>query len=184
MARSLPAALRNLGVDIRIVLPFYKAMRLGKMRKKKIGECSLIYDGKKEKVEVIEIEHPTSQIPAYLLSNKKYLNTADHPDTFAFFDKAIIKIISDKILSWMPDIIHCNDLHTGLIPLMVRENNVAVKTVLTIHNLSYQGKASVEVLQKLKLDQTRCRLEKWEINNRQLNFLMEGIVHADVVTTV
>ena len=184
VARSLPAALRNLGVDIRIVLPFYKAMRLGKMRKKKIGECSLIYDGKKEKVEVIEIEHPTSQIPAYLLSNKKYLNTADHPDTFAFFDKAIIKIISDKILSWMPDIIHCNDLHTGLIPLMVRENNVAVKTVLTIHNLSYQGKASVEVLQKLKLDQTRCRLEKWEITNRQLNFLMEGIVHADVVTTV
>ncbi len=184
VARSLPAALKKLGVDIRIVLPFYKAIRLGRMRKKKIGECVLKYAAKKEKVEIIEIEHPVSKIPVYLLRNRKYLDMINYPDTFAFFDKAIVKIIAQDCLSWTPQIIHCNDLHTGLIPLLLNELTAPIKTVLTIHNLSYQGKASIDVLERLDLDQNKCRLEKWEIASKQVNFLMEGIIHADAVTTV
>ncbi len=184
VARSLPAALKSLGVDIRIVLPFYKAIRVRKIKKKKIGDCNLIYDGKKEKVEIIEIEHPVSRIPVYLLQNRKYLDSINYPDTFAFFDKAIIEIIAQNYLSWIPQIIHCNDLHTGLIPLLLRAKTKSVKTVLTIHNLSYQGKASIDVLDKLDLDPTRCRIEEWEIASKQVNFLMEGIIHADIVTTV
>lgn len=184
VARSLPTALADLGVDIRVVLPFYKAIRLGRIKKTKVGEFKMNYGGISEKVEIIEVANPITKIPVYLLRNGKYLGIAHHPETFAFFDKAIIKIISEKVLSWLPEIIHCNDLHTGLIPLLVKENKISVKTILTIHNLSYQGKASIEVLDKLKMDKTKCHLEKWEVTNRQLNFLMEGIIHADVVTTV
>ncbi len=184
VARSLPAALRDLGVDIRIVLPFYKAIRLGRIKKTKVGEFKMNYGGIHEKIEIIEVANPITNIPVYLLKNDKYLGVAHHPETFAFFDKAIIKITSENVLTWVPEIIHCNDLHTGLIPLLVKENKIPVKTILTIHNLSYQGKASIEVLDKLKMDKTKCHLEKWEVENRQLNFLMEGIIHADVVTTV
>ena len=184
VARSLPAALADLGVDIRVVLPYYKAIRLGRIKKNFAGEFKLDYGGTLEKVEIIEVANPITMIPVYLLRNDKYLGVAHHPDTFAFFDKAIIKIISENVLSWLPEIIHCNDLHTGLIPLLVRENKIGVKTILTIHNLSYQGKASVDVLDKLKMDQTKCHLENWEIENKKLNFLMEGIIHADIVTTV
>ncbi|MBI3955270.1 glycogen synthase [Candidatus Gottesmanbacteria bacterium] len=184
VARSLPAALRDLGVDVRVILPFYKAIRLGRIKKTKVGEFKMNYGGINEKVEIIQVANPITNIPVYLLRNDKYLGIAHHPDTFAFFDKAIIKIISENVSSWTPEIVHCNDLHTGLIPLLVKENKIPVKTILTIHNLSYQGKASIEVLDKLKMDKTKCHLEKWEVENRQLNFLMEGIIHADVVTTV
>ncbi len=184
VARSLPAALRDLGVDIRIILPFYKAIRLGKIKKNIVVTFELNYGGKPETVKIVHTENPITGIPVYLMQNDKYLGVAHHPETFAFFDKAIEKITADNLLSWLPDIIHCNDLHTGLIPLLVRDNKVPVKTVLTIHNLSYQGKASIEVLDKLKVDKTKCHLDKWEITNRQLNFLMEGIIHADIVTTV
>lgn len=184
VARSLPAALTDLGVDIRIILPYYKAIRLGRIKKIKTGELKMNYGGILEKVEIIKANNPITQVPVYLLRNDKYLGVANHPDTFAFFDKAIIKIISENLLSWIPEIIHCNDVHTGFIPLLVKENKIGVKTILTIHNLSHQGKASTDVLEKLKVDKTKCHLENWEVVNRRLNFLMEGIIHADVVTTV
>lgn len=184
VARSLPLALKKLGVDIRIVLPYYKALRLGKIKRKKIGECILKYASEREMVEIIEIEHPVSKIPVYLLRNRKYLDIVDHPDTFAFFDKAVVEVIAQNCLLWTPHIIHCNDVHTGLLPLLVRESRLAVKTMLTIHNLSYQGKAPVKVLTKLGIDESKCKVLKWEIASKQINFLMEGIVHADVITTV
>lgn len=184
VARSLPAALHELGASVRVVLPYYKAIRLRNLKRTKVGKFELNYGGKNEIVEIIQVNNPITGTTVYLLQNDKYLGVAHHPDTFAFFDKAVIKIATENLLSWMPDIIHCNDLHTGLIPLLVRDNKIPVKTVFTIHNLSYQGKASVEVLDKLKMDKTKCHLDDWEVANRQLNFLMEGIIHADLVTTV
>lgn len=184
VARSLPAALRAIGVDIRVVLPFYKALRLGKTKKTKVAEIQFSYAGKKETVKIFQVLHPDNKAPIYLLSHPRYLVTPYFPDTFAFFDKAIVAMISHTGLSWKPDIIHCNDLHTALIPLLVREGKIPVKTMLTIHNLSYQGQTSVEILDKLGIGKSKSRIVKWEIKSKQVNFLLEGIVHADVITTV
>lgn len=184
VARSLPAALKEIGVDIRNILPFYAAIELGKEKKRKVAEFKIKYDKKDEKVEVFMVFQPSSKVPVYLLRNKNYLSVPKSPDTFAFFDKAVVNIVKDNILSWQPEIIHCNDHHTGLIPLFIKEMRLPVKTILTIHNLSYQGRTSLEILKKLEIRNLGSSLLSWEIKSRQLNCLTEGIIHCDIVTTV
>lgn len=184
VSRSLPAALKELGVDIRNIIPFYDVLKFGRTKRRETGNFEVIYGGKKEKVEIYEVQNPKNNVPVYLLRNKTYLSIAKSPDTFAFFDKAIVEIIQKNYLSFLPDVIHCNDHHTGLIPLLIRAMKLPVKTILTIHNLSYQGRNSTEVLEKLEVNHLKSKIMNWEIESRQLNFLMEGIIHADLVTTV
>jgi len=184
VAKSLPAAFSKLGVDIRIVIPYYKAIDLGSQKAIRINTLTTDYAGKKEEIEIYEVKHPLNGVPVYLLKHNKFFSFADFPDTFALFDKAIIEAISGNLLSFIPDIIHCNDLHTGLVPLLIRINKLPVKTLLTIHNLSYQGKTSLDVLAKMGLNKNKFQISDWEIVNRQVNFLLEGIIHADIVTTV
>lgn len=184
VARSLPSALKKMGIDIRSVIPYYDILRLGRNKKKFIGDLKVLYDKKSELVKIYEVSHPTSNVPVYLLKNNKYLDKVRQTDTFAFFDKAIVEIIKQNILGWIPEIVHCNDHHTGLIPLLIREEKLPVKTLFTIHNLSYQGRCQVDLLDRLDINLSKCKVVHWEIKTRKINFLTEGIIHADIVTTV
>ena len=74
-------------------------------------------------------------VAVYLLKHNKYLDAPVMPDTFAFFDKAIVAMVGENRLGWIPEIIHCNDLHAALIPLLLKESKISIKTMLTIHNL-------------------------------------------------
>lgn len=183
VARSLPSALSHLGVDIRVIIPFYKAINLGTEKAVRINTIDVKYNEKIEEIEIYEIRHPQNKFPVYLLKNK-YFKIADFPDTFALFDKAVVEIIKKNYLFFIPDIIHCNDLHAGLIPLLVKLGKMSQKTVLTIHNLSYQGKTSLNVLTKMGINKDKCQVSEWEVVNRQVSFLLEGIIHSDIVTTV
>lgn len=186
VSRSLPAALIERGVDIRIALPFYKAVRLGRIKRTKITKFRVEFAKRKEKVEIFQVFHPLGNVPVYLFRNKRYLEIpkSKSMDTFAFFDKAVVEAVRNNHLEFFPDIIHCNDHHIGMIPLLVKEYQMPVKTMLTIHNLSYQGSNSVDVVKKLGIDESRCKVLRWEIKSRKINFLTEGIIHADIVTTV
>ena len=184
VAASLPRALSALGVDIRIVVPFYKALKLGRSRKKLVKHFTVKYADKLEKVEVYEAAHPTSKVPVYLLKHNKYLDAPKFPDTYAFFDKSIVTMIAENHLSWIPEIIHCNDVHTALIPLLLKESKMSTKTMLTIHNLTYQGRTSLDILAKIGLEKNKCQVVQWEAQAKKINFLLEGITHADIITTV
>lgn len=184
VAESLPRALSNVGIDIRIVIPFYKALKLTRSKKKLIKKLTIKYANKLEKVELFAVTHPLSKVPVYLLKNNKYLDAPKFPDTYAFFDKAIVTVVGDNLLDWMPEILHCNDVHTALIPLLLKENAIPIKTMLTIHNLSHQGRASLDILDRIGLDKSKCQVIQWETESRKINFLLEGITHADIITTV
>lgn len=184
VARSLPSALVGLGADIRVIIPYYRVLKLGRQKKKKVGEVWLEYAHKKEIAKIYEVRHPASLAPVYLVQHKKYLGIAKFPDTYAFFSLVIVKAVKENIFNWHPQIIHCNDLHTSLVPLLLKEDKLPVKTMLTIHNLSYQGKTAMELVTRLGLDESRCKIIHWEIKSKKINLLMEGIVHADVITTV
>lgn len=184
VAESLPRALSSLGIDIRIVVPFYKALKLGRNRKKFVKHFTVKYAERNEKVEVYEVEHPTSKVLVYLLKNSKYLDTPVFPDTYAFFDKAIVGVIAENHLSFLPEIVHCNDIHTALVPLLLKEKKMPTKTVLTIHNLTYQGRTSLSILPKIGLEKNKCQIVQWETESKKINFLLEGITHADIITTV
>src|SRR3989338_1224781 len=182
--RSLPNALSELGVNVRVILPFYKSLKLEGAVKKKLATSKIEYNRKKEEVIIYKVSHPITRVTVYLIKNHKYLDVARTQETFAFFNKAVIDLIRSGLFKFIPDIIHCHDHHTGLIPLLLKKKEMNVKAVLTIHNLAYQGYSPVELLKKIGLDVSDCQITKWEIASRRLNFLLEGIIHADLITTV
>lgn len=183
VAYSLPKALFSLGVDIRVILPFYKALKLQGQRRKFIKRITVNYGNKRLSVNIYEISFIKYKIPVYILQNDDYLSIPSR-ETFAFFDLAVIEIIKDNALNWTPQIIQCNDHHTGLIPLLARHNNLDLKTLFTIHNLQHRGESDIDTVEKIGIDSKKCRLLEWEIKRKRVNFLLEGIVHADLINTV
>ena len=83
-------------------------------------------------VEVYKVFHPLGKNAVYLVRNKRYLEIPKSQDAFAFFDKAIVEAIKNNHLGFVPEIIHCNDHHTGLIPLLVKENGSEIFPLLSI----------------------------------------------------
>lgn len=184
IARSLPGALKTLDVDIRVIIPYYKVVKFRRNKKIKVGVCELLYAGKKEKVEIWQSFNPYTKVIAYFLKNKKYLDIVIPMETWGFFNKAVVEVIKSNILNWKIDIIHINDWHCGLIPLLIKTEKLPIKIMLTIHNLYHQGKSPIDIVKKMDIDPGLCKTLSWEIKSRQVNFLLEAIVHADIITTV
>ena len=124
VAGALPKALKNLGLDVRLVIPRYQA----------IDTPSKL---------------PGSQVPVYYVSSAKYFDRdeiygyADDEERFRFFSRAVLELTKKE--KFEPDIIHVNDYHTALIPELLRTDYgrdpffAATRSVLTIHNLANQG---------------------------------------------
>jgi starch synthase len=184
IARSLPGVLKTMDVDIRVLIPYYKAVKFGRNKKAKIGEYVFLYGGKNIKVEVWQSLNPYSKVISYFLKNKKYLDVESSIETWGFFAKAVVELIKSKILNWMPNIVHVNDYHGGLVPLLIRQEKLPIKVMLTIHNLTFQGRAPVSIIQRMGIDLNLCKTLQWEIKSKQINFLQEAIIHSDIVTTV
>ncbi len=184
IARSLPGALKTLDVDIRVIIPYYKVLKMGRNKKSKIGIFSFSYAGKTAKVEVWQALNPHTKVICYFLKNSKYLDIVTPVEIWGFFDKAVVELIKSKILDWTPQIVHINDRHGGLIPLLIKQEKMSIKTMLTIHNLAFQGKSPVDLIQRMGIDPSLCKVLRWEIKSRQINFLQEAIIHSDIITTV
>lgn len=103
----------------------------------------------------------------------------DNNERYFYFQFVILDLIQRKLLS--PDILHCNDHHTGLLPLLSQVYAIQVHTVFTIHNFLYHGHFSVEEKEQLPT-KVQKHLSPTQWNN--YSALLEGIAHANRVTTV
>ena len=170
VAGSLPKALKRLGVDIRLVMPGYSFI---------------------QKVPFL----PGSEVPVYYLSHPRYFQKEQTVVTdwqshkqFAWFSRQIL----ESLPTWdfWPDIIHLNDWHPALAAVILKnifakdKRYAKIATVLTIHNLAYQGISSLNILRLTGLDKHPCCVLRWDKENRDIDILMEGIIHADFVNTV
>lgn len=189
---SLPHALKKLGVDVRICLPAYQSIPKALLNnKKRIVKKTVPLAWRKQRLTVWETE--ANGVPVYLLDQPYYFDRAnyygyfDDAERFAFFSRAALDILPD--IDFQPDIIHAHDWHTALIPLYLRGIYAQqpfwqkMKTVLTIHNLAYQGRFSPEVAEDvfgLAWDYHSASLEYYD----SVNCLKGGILAADYVTTV
>lgn len=184
VARSLPRALKSMGVDIRLVIPHYKALNVLGQRKKRIAVFHILYGTQKLEITLHKIFFLNTDIPVYLLGNKQYFDKPSS-ETFVVFAIAIVEVLKHHLFgSWLPEIVHCNDNHCGLIPLLIKASKLSMKTLLTIHCITHQRKFAPNIIEKLHIPEKTIALMKWESVSNQFNLLHQGIVYADWINTV
>jgi starch synthase len=204
VASALPKALFEMGHDVRVIMPKYGSINDRRyilrdvIRLKKIpvkmGDQSYAVSAKSAfipdtKVQVYFLDHSglfgRSELYVDKKTNKDY---KDNAERFALFARAVLATI--KLLHWEPDVIHCNDWQTGLVPWLLKNEfkrdsfltNTA--TMFSVHNLAYQGNFNPEILPKIGLP---AELEKTGSDAEfygQISFMKIGIMNADIITTV
>lgn len=189
---SLPKALSKIGIDIRIVLPYYNVIK-EKYNLKKEGEFAIEFNSTEEHIGIYSAFLPNTDIKVYFLGNKRYLFSSNSNgkdkriEQFAFFNLAVTHFIHwvSEHHHWSPSLIHCNDWHTALIPLILKQKEKSsIPTLLTIHNLLYQGIGSLRVLDLLNMKDEEAKELKRGKPATEINVLGEGIIHATRVSTV
>jgi starch synthase len=192
---ALPKAVHDLKQDVRLILPAYQDLlpRAGTLRE----VASLTTAGSAAPVRVLEGRLPDTAIPVYLIDAPQYFDRPGNPYTgpdgrdwpdnaqrFARFARAIVEIAQDRAgLDWRPDVVHCNDWQTGLVPALLTLETPRPATVFTVHNLAYQGLFDRATFQTLELPSAWWSMYALEFHN-QLAFIKGGLVFADVLTTV
>ncbi|NIA11788.1 MAG: glycosyltransferase [Nitrospiraceae bacterium] len=188
---ALPKALSEFGVSVCSVMPLYRCIDV---KKHKIAST-----GKRVKVEIgagtfeFEVYKVQNSVTNYFLKNdylfgREYLygmpkgDYRDNDIRFGAFCWAVSKLIKEGFFK--PDIVHVNDWQTSLIPVILKKRlNLNIKTLLTIHNLAYQGVFSRESIDRLSLGWELFHMEALEFWGK-VNFLKGGIVFSDAVNTV
>lgn len=193
VAASLPKELRKLGIDIRVVIPKYKNISEEfKINMTVLKEINVPVGWRNQYCGIQYLEH--DGVPYYFIDNEYYFKRDDiygfydDGERFAFFDRAVLEMIEN--IDFKPDIIQCNDWHTGMIiPLLgahYREKSFyrGIKTIFTIHNLKYQGVFPREILGDLfNLGSEYFSIDSLEFYGG-VSFMKGGINYADVITTV
>ncbi len=207
VSSALPQMLSELGHEVRIVIPKYGAVD---DRKFKIHEIVRLKDlqvkiGEKDVTFSLKscfLPGPRVRVQIYFLDNQEYfgsrnglysdpLTGKDYPDNderFILLNRSVMELIIK--LGWIPDVIHCNDWQTGLIPAYIKtiykdqEGFDKFKTLFTIHNISYQGQFDKDTFPKTGLPKELDSASKGILLNGKVNFLKSGLMFADVINTV
>ena len=191
VAGSLPKALRVRLVGCRVVLPLYESVPQ-ELRETMtfLTSFSVPVAWRRQYCGVFEAKH--NGVIYYLLDNQYYFKRAglyghyDDAERFAFFARAVIEMI--RYIDFKPDIIHANDWQSALIPVYYslfyagQEGYEDIKTVFTIHNIQYQGKYGMEILEDVfGIPQSARPIVE---QDGCVNLMKGAIETADRVTTV
>jgi len=184
---SLPSALHRLGADVGLVLPFYAAVKAGNLSMEHVMTSTLTMGGRTLPFTVLR-RHQTlfiQQDELFLRDGLYGTREGDYPDNwlrFAFFSRAALETI---IALGGADVIHVHDWQTSLLPLYLHvfHPDRHEKTLLTIHNIAYQGLFSPEILPDIGLPESVFTQDGLEFYGN-VNYLKGGIVWADEVNTV
>ncbi|MDD2357629.1 MAG: glycogen/starch synthase [Thiovulaceae bacterium] len=185
VADALPRALSSY-TELYRVIPLYGFMSKKDLQLSQSFEVSL--GNKKYKINLYTKLQNTLNLfflEAPLLSETQNLycdKEGDYVDNdlrFAIFCKAVVALAVNLHV----DILHLNDWHTSLCALFAKEQKLALKTVLTIHNLAYQGIFEKETLARLGISEKYFTMDSLEFYGK-VNFLKAGIAYSDAVTTV
>lgn len=190
---ALPHSIRRLGHDVSVVLPKYRGIQA---RRRRIPSLTIplgdqlrfcpVYEAKSHDVRFFFVDYPHY----YDREGLYQASQRDHPDNGERFALLCLTALEfAKRSASAPDVIHCHDWHTALIPAYLKTIYGSdpffrhTRTLLTIHNLAYQGKFPKETLQKISLSSDLFHPDKLELLGK-VNFLKAGLVFADKINTV
>jgi starch synthase len=194
VAGSLPLALSEMGLDVRLVLPAYPQAVERAIPLKTVATTRI--SGVTEPVRILE-QKREGNLHLYLVDCPSLFNRPGNPYTeasgrpwsdnsqrFALFCRAIVRIAMDQAgLGWCPDVVHCNDWQTGLVPALLAQEWDRPATIFTIHNLSYQGMYDSSTFAQLMLPDQLWSPDGLEFHGN-FSFIKGGLVFADWITTV
>jgi starch synthase len=199
VAGALPKAIRKLGHDIRVVMP-----RFGRVEVDKFGLVRLLdavdvpMDELREPASIWEgrIGTGDAETPVYFVDNARYFDRQgiymypDDAERFIFFSRAALE--SCRALGWQPDVIHCNEWHTALVPnwlkTIYRDDDFFSRTatLYTAHNLEYQGIFGYRILEIAGLADLGfiAHPDVAPDLNDVVDMMARGLLFADIVNTV
>ncbi len=195
VAGSLPKALKDLGHDVRVCMPRYGRVEPSRFNLERALEpFEVSMNAAAEPVSVM-VGHIGRGVPVYLIDNERYFGREgiygypDDGERFILFCRAAMEML--KRLEWQPDVLHCNDWHTGIIPnwlhTIYRDDPFFANTatLYTIHNLQYQGIFGQRILEIAGIDEYGFihHAGMAELEN-VVDLMARGILFADIVSTV
>ncbi|MDD1619631.1 MAG: glycogen synthase GlgA [Methylococcaceae bacterium] len=189
---SLPKALAELGVDVRLIMPNYRAIKTTE----EIYYKSTVRVNNTD-VNILETRLPGTQVIVWLVDYPEFFDFPGNPyvdeqgnawantaERFALFCRIAVEVAMNRsYLEWTPDIIHCNDWQSGLVPALLSLEASRPATVFTIHNMAYQGIFPKTTEASLNLPKSLWNPDGIEFND-MLSFIKGGLAYADRITTV
>jgi starch synthase len=194
VAHSLPNALADLDVEVRVLLPAYRSVLAGLTGLRVLGWLAL--RGGRE-VRILEASHDELATPVWLADmpglfdrpGDPYTDDAgrdwpDNPLRFTLFSEAAASLAEDRLgLGWRADVVHANDWQTGLVPAFLSTGESPPRSVFTVHNLAYDCQFDFGTFQSLHLPSHWWSVDYGEFYDR-FSMLKAGLVFSDVITTV
>ncbi|MBE6050435.1 MAG: glycogen synthase GlgA [Clostridium sp.] len=193
VAGALPKELAKKGVDVRVVIPKYKEINWQMRDRLRFNKWFNIVVGWRTRYCGV-FEYQENGVTYYLIDNERYFNRDglygyyDDAERFAFFDRAVLEML--KQIDWQPDVIHCNDWQTGMIPVLLRLEYYkdlfycSTRTVYSIHNILFQGCFDKVILPELfGYDYEPYKNKSLEFN-KGVSFMKGGINYSDRISTV
>jgi len=194
---ALAVSLEKAGVDIRLLMPLYSSIQTGELAELP-HKLAVPLGVLQEPARLYQGVLPTSSVPVYFLANdalyrrggiygdRNNIPFADNARRFTFLNRGAFEVC--RALKWRPDVIHVHDWPTGLIPLYLRRQESAgflerTASVLTIHNIGYQGTFPKQDLFVTQLAWEELR-DSDDEESSSINLLRTGLRFADLLTTV
>jgi starch synthase len=192
---ALPKYLHDLGCDVKVFLPKYNTIDESKYDlhyEYGIGEMAVRVAGVPWPVHVASAVLPGTDVPVYFIDcphffhrGRIYTNDFDEDGRFVLFTKAVIETC--QRLRWAPDVVHCNDWQTGLLPLLLKDNYSwdrlfdETAVLYSIHNIGYQG-----LFGKSVLDIAEIRPDRFAALEMHggVSFMKAGILFSEIISTV
>ena len=204
VAGALPKALKELGHEIRLFMPKYRCINERKFVLREVirlKDLEIPLGSRKVRVNIKSSFIPNTKVQVYFLDCKPYFDRnelyvdpttktdyKDNDERFILFARTALEML--KLLHWQPDIVHCNDWQTGLIPLYLKtlynDDQVLgnVKTLVTIHNIGYQGNFDKSAVSKANLPESLFYpMSPLEFYGK-FSFLKAGLEYTDKINTV
>ena len=198
VSAALGKYLKLIGHDIRLVMPLYDFIDRKKFGLTKVSLSAPLHikmGSKHFTGHLWKAKLPDTSTDVYFVENKTLFNRGsvysgdqDEYIRFAFLSRAAIEMCQH--LGWAPEIIHANDWHTSLLPIYLKSVYAwdrlfaRTKTVITIHNIGYQGIFPADILAHLELSAHYHLFDAYDLYHNRINFLKNGLLQSHKITTV
>jgi starch synthase len=199
VSAALPRALHARGHDVRVFMPLYARIEQSKYQFRSIDSLrglKIRFGGRAFEVSIFAAKLPGSSMEVFFvycpqLYHRHGLYTHDPDEHLRFLLLSYAALEAAQRMRFAPDVIHCNDWQTAMTPLILKTRFAwdgaifgRARTVLTIHNLNYQGMFPSSVVPETGLQDSAHLLHQDQLKEGRVNFLLHGVLYADAVTTV